>query len=466
MPSFEINIKTTDDPRGLQNATEETIKLTDAMGKLLERAQRREEYAAAKEAIAQMSAEERQAALEAYRLEQAQRAANATISETGPAAQQSAGLLANLKTSWIEMYGAVGVAEKAIQIGMSIWQETGGVFMELADQTRALQEAIGATSEEASALIAIADDVQISADDIQRAFESAIRRGIDPSVEGLMQLGEEFRSIQDPVEQTRFLMDTFGRTGANLRRLLELDAEAMREMAEEARETGQVLSEEQMRMAQAYREASDNLGDAWGKIKLQAGSVLVPAVADAMNASLKYSEALEGNYRWLLAIPPVGAAYGAWLTIQEGQARKAAAANNELNDSLTQTAAAMERVVVAGQRGSYFKPGTLYNPNAIQPGDPDYNPTVWYGNRAAGGPVQAGRLYTINENKPWSGPEVFLAPADGMIYPSIGAANQALGGQTVQVNISVNSIFGLRDRYEAEQELVPLIEQAMRQVGR
>lgn len=465
MPSFEINIKTIDDPRGLQNATEETIKLTDAMGKLLERAQRREEYAAAKEAIAQMSAEERQAALEAYRLEQAQRAANATISETGPAAQQSAGLLANLKTSWIELYGAIGVVKEVWQAGQTVWAETGGVFMELADQTRDLMEAIGATSEEASALIAIADDVQISADDIQRAFESAIRRGIDPSVEGLMRLGEEFRSIQDPVEQTRFLMDTFGRTGADLRRLLELDAEAMREMAEEARETGQILSEEQMRMAQAYREATDNLGDAWGKIKLQVGSVVVPALTDVMNAQLKYSEALEGNYRWLLSIPPVGVAYGAFLTLQEGQARKAAAANNELNDSLNQTAAAMERVV-AGQRGSYFIPGTLYNPKAVQPGDPNYNPTVWYGNRATGGPVQAGRLYTINENKPWSGPEVFLAPADGMIYPSIGAANQALGGQTVQVNISVNSIFGLRDRYEAEQELVPLVEQALRQVNR
>jgi hypothetical protein len=466
MPSFEINIKTTDDPRGLQNATEETIKLTDAMGKLLERAQRREEYAAAKEAIAQMSAEERQAALEAYRLEQAQRAANATIAETGPNAQAAGGYLASLKSGWIELYGAIGVAEKAFQIGQTIWQETGGVFMELADQTRALQEAIGATSEEASALIAIADDVQISADDIQRAFESAIRRGIDPSVEGLMQLGEEFRSIQDPVEQTRFLMDTFGRTGADLRRLLELDAEAMREMAEEARETGQILSEEQMRMAQAYREASDNLGDAWGKIKLQAGSVLVPAVADAMNASLKYSEALETEAKWLLSIPVIGNAYLAWLAVQEGQTRKNAAANEQMASSLNQTATAIERVVVAGQRGNYYIPGTLYNPNAVQPGDPNYNPTVWYGNRAAGGPVQAGRLYTINENKPWSGPEVFLAPADGMIYPSAQAAGRALGGQQVVVQVDNRSIIGLRDRYEAEQELIPLIEQALRQVNR
>ncbi len=462
MPSFEINIKTTDDPRGLQNATDETVKLTEAMGKLLERAQRREEYAAAKEAIAQMSAEERQAALEAYRLETAQRQANDAIADTGAQAQGAGGLINSLKSSWIELYGAIGVVKEVWGAGQTVWAETGGVFMELADQTRDLMEAIGATSEEASALIAIADDVQISADDIQRAFEVAIRKGIDPSVEGLMRLSEQFRAIEDPIQQTRFLMETFGRTGADLRRLMELDSVAMREMAESARETGQVLTEEQMQMAQAYREATDNLGDAWGKIKMQVGSVVVPALTDVMNAQLKYSEALEGNYRWLLAIPPVGAAYGAWLTIQEGQTRKAAAANNELNDSLTQTAAAMERI--SGQRGSYFRSGTLYNPNAIQPGDPNYNPTVWYGNRATGGPVQAGRLYTINENKPWSGPEVFLAPADGIIYPSAQAAGRALGGQQVTVQIDYRPTIGLGDRYEAEQVLLPLIKEGLRQV--
>src|SRR3989337_4397895 len=68
MPSYEINIKTKDDPRGIQSATEETEKLTAAMGKLLERAAKKQEYAAAKEAINGMTNEEKEAALSAYKM--------------------------------------------------------------------------------------------------------------------------------------------------------------------------------------------------------------------------------------------------------------------------------------------------------------------------------------------------------------------------------------------------------------
>jgi hypothetical protein len=462
MPSFEINIKTTDDVTGLQNATEETIKLTDAMGKLLERAKRKEEYAAAKEAIAGMTKEEQEAALAAYKLEAAQDQANAAIAETGTRAQGATGMIGNLKASWMEMYGAIGVVQEVIGAGQAIFAATVGEFMDLADKTRELQQAIGATAEEASTLIAVADDVQISAEDIQRAFEAAIKRGVDPSIEGLASLSEQFQRIQDPVAQTRFLMETFGRTGADLHRLLALDAEKLRELQEEAQRTGQVLTDEQMKMAEQYRQAVDGMGDAWGQVKREAAITILPTITDIINASLKYNDALKEENGLLLRIPVVGAAYAAWLGIQEGKTRQAASAQDELNKKMEATAASMER---------------LYNrQGAINPGDADYRALqVWmmegglaseFPGRAAGGPVQAGQAYTINENRPWTGPEVFLAPADGYIYPSTGAAARALGGGGTPVLVDYHPTIGLGDRYEAEQILIPLIEQALRKVQR
>lgn len=441
MPSYEIHIKTSDDPRGLQNATEETVKLTDAMGKLLERAKRKEEYAAAKEAIAGMTNEEREAALAAYKMAQAQTDASRSTGQMGGSAQQATGLLSGLKGSWIEMAGAISVVKTAYQALQSIHNATVGEFMDLADRTRDLMEVTGATAEQASALIAIGDDLQISADEIQRAFEGAVRKGFDPSVQGLAQLGEQFRAIQNPVEQTRFLMEVFGRTGADVRRLLELNRYELREMANEAARTGQVLSQAEMDMAQAHREAKDALSDAWTGWTRQMGQVVMPVLTEVFNFLGGFNEyLLEETHRL----------YG----VKE--------ANDKLNGSYKETVGLLGQIggpTAGGQRGS------LYNPAGYHaPGSEGYNPSgyVWT-ERAAGGPVEAGRLYKINENKPWTGPEYFLAPADGMIIPGVGGGTPA-GGAPVEVTLVYSPAVSLGDRYEAENVLVPLIKQALRNV--
>jgi len=440
MPSYEIHIKTSDDPRGLQDATDETVKLTDAMGKLLERAKRKEEYASAKEAINGMTSEEREAALAAYKLQQAQADANKTIGQTSGSAQQAAGLLGGLKGSWIEMAGAISVVKTAFQTLQSVHDATVGEFMNLADQTRDLMEAIGATSEQASAMIAIGDDLQISADEIQRAFESAVRKGYDPSIAGLAQLGEEYRAIQNPIEQTRFLMEVFGRTGSDVRRLLELNRYELREMANDAAKTGQVLSQGAMDMAQAHREAVDALGDAWGGWTRQMGQAVLPALTGVINFVSEFN-----NY----LIEEAHRLYG----VKE--------ANDKVNGSYKETANLLDRIgpaTTGGQRGN------LYNPAGYHaPGTEGYNPGgyVYTEARADGGSVKAGKLYQINENRPWNGPEYFLAPADGIIIPA-GGMTPAGGMESQLIQFVYAPMISLADRVEAEQQLKPFIKEALR----
>ncbi len=444
MPNFEIKITTTDDPRGVQSATEETLKLDDAMGKLLERAQRKEEYAAAKEKLAGMTDEEKSAALEAYRLAAAQEQANKQISKTGGVSQQSSSLLSGLKSSWMEINSAIGVAEKAWQVGKAIWDGTAGEFMSLADQTRDLSEAIGASSEQASALIAIADDVQVEAGTLQSAFEGAIKRGFTPSIQGLADLGDRFRSIQDPIAQTRFLMDTFGRSGADLRRLLELDRYELQKMANEAVATGQVLTEAQMKIADKNRQSADALGDAWGAWKMQMGQIFLPIANSVMDFTVKFND---------------------YLVAEAGRTLGVKDANDQLAASLEKVSQAQGKVSRGTIHDSNYKgAGHVYNP-----GDEGYNLGLVYytsGGRASGGPVEEGRMYTVNENKPWSGPEVFVAPADGIIYPSISSAAGAGGGQTiVEINLDYRPVIGLADRQEATEKLMPIIREGLRGLG-
>lgn len=457
MPSFEINIKTTDDVRGVQNTTEETIKLTDAMGKLLERAKKKEEYAAAKEAISGLSTEEKEAALAAYKMQAAQEQANRTMHESDGSARGATGAIGGLKTSWMEIYGAIGVAKEVWAAAQQVWTQTAGEFINIAAAARTLSETTGATAEEASTLIAIGDDLKISAESIQTAFEAAIRKGFEPSTEGLRELSRQYQAIQDPIERTKFLMDTFGRSGADLKRLMELDSAALTDMAAAARDSGQVMSQQQLDMARNFEIAEDNLNDAWLKMKLQAGNVLLPVVTDIINADLKRNEVMKEQHKWYLAIPGVAQIYTAVLAGQEKQTRENTAANNELNGSLATTDNLQKTLT---SRGNINTRANVHNPGAE-----GYNPSgyVWTDGRAAGGPVVAGRMYSINENRPWNGPEYFVAPTDGTIVPGSGMPGSG-GGRNIEVNLNYSPGISLADRKEAEQVLVPYIKAALRQL--
>lgn len=461
MPSFEINIKTTDDPRGMQNATEETIKLTDAMGKLLERAKRKEEYAAAKEAISGLTNEEKEAALAAYKLQAAQEQANNTMKETDGSARQATSTISNLKASWIEIYGAIGVVKEVWSAGQAVWDKTSGQFLETAASGRELAETIGATAEQATTLIAVADDMNISVESIQTAMEAAIKKGYDPSIEGLEKIREKYLALDNPIERTRFLMDTFGRSGNDLHRLLSLDADAFDKLKQSALDSGQVMSQADFDSARAHEIAMDNREDANTKYLNQIARLWLPLEIDATNAMIEKNRLLLEEKQVLLGIPAVASLYLIGQTLMEGQNRKTTAAIEEQNKALEKNNAALEK------NASLTSRGNIYNSeNYHAPGSEGYNPSgyVWTeGNRAGGGTVQEGHLYTINENRPWAGPEYFMAPADGVIIPPGGGGLGMGGGAPQIVQFTYAPMISLANQREAQEVLTPFIKEALRQ---
>ena len=61
-------------------------------------------------------------------------------------------------------------------------------FVDLAKQVRDLARDIGATPEEASKLIQAADDVNVSVGTLEAGLRAAIRKGIEPTIEGMGEL--------------------------------------------------------------------------------------------------------------------------------------------------------------------------------------------------------------------------------------------------------------------------------------
>jgi len=204
----------------------------------------------------------------------------ATTAAAGKASQGTlAGLLSTIsqvKTGYLAVAAAAGVAFATLRKG---YQQVVGETMEYAMQVQRLQRTIGATAEDASRLIQAADDMGLSVGALQVAMRQAIRRGLDPTAEGLGKLADQYIAIQDPMARSRFLLQSFGRAGLEMGKLLEKGSAGIREMGENAEELGLVLSQDSVDAAEELRLALDQLNDVFTGLKTTVGTGVIPVFA-------------------------------------------------------------------------------------------------------------------------------------------------------------------------------------------
>ena len=180
-----------------------------------------------------------------------------------------------------------------------------------ANQVRKLNTTIGATPEEASKLIQVADDMGIEFGQLEIALKGAIRKGYQPTVAELGRMSDAYLKLQPGVERTKFLLDTFGRSGADLARIMELGSEQIEGMGDSIEGTARLMDQEALDAAEEYRIALDNLGDAKEDLSLTIGRKLIPALTttlglfnDLITGSSTYAEKLRKTvdmetYSWL-----------------------------------------------------------------------------------------------------------------------------------------------------------------------
>ena len=164
----------------------------------------------------------------------------------------------------------------------------------LAKDVRDLARDIGATPQEASKLIQAADDMNVSVGTLETGLRAAIKRGVDPTIEGMSKLSDQYLSIQDPIERTKFLMDTFGRSGAELGPLMEKGSEGIRELGDAAEAAGLVMDEQAVQAARNYEIATDNFSDAVLGAKLALADVFLPALNEGITVGANWVTTVAG----------------------------------------------------------------------------------------------------------------------------------------------------------------------------
>ena len=144
-------------------------------------------------------------------------------------------------------------------------------FMNYAEQVRTLSRLTGASSEESSRAIQIADDLKISYQSLSIALEAGVRKGIDPSIDSLAALSDEYLKLEPGLQRSAFLMEKFGRSGMDLAPMLELGSEEIRKMNDEI-DRSLVLTAEQTKKAREAEIALDAYNDKVLALRLSIGS--------------------------------------------------------------------------------------------------------------------------------------------------------------------------------------------------
>jgi hypothetical protein len=368
----------------------------------------------------------------------------------------------NIKAGWDMAAGAAMAAYGAMQ---QVYNATITETVNYAAQVRELSMTIGASAEESSKLIQAADDMGISFDTLSQAMEGAIRKGAEPSIAGIAKLSDQYNAIQDPIERTKFLMDTFGRSGADLQMLMQQGAAGIRELGQAAEEAGLVLDEAAIRAAREYELALDDLMDKIDAAKIKVGVDFIPMVTDMVEALTETEDEINNNnLAWMRYIPTLGGVielFGLTTNAVEDSAEKSKQAAEEIANAHNRLSSLAGSVPVVGHGTAYrHGEGPAYPYSESNPTGYVLDPRTGqrtYPGRAAGGPVVAGVTYMVGEH----GPEPFTPATNGFI----GAA-PASGGDTINLTVNVNSMMGIQNQAEAERILFPVVENIQRKLKR
>lgn len=186
--------------------------------------------------------------------------------------------------SFTELNSAFSIASQAIGYVSQAYDATIAKTLEYGDTVRNLSRQIGASAEDTSRLIQAADDVQVSSESLTAALTIATKKGLDPTIEGLGKMADEYNKIQDPIARSRFLMEQFGKSGNDLAPLLEKGSTGIKALGEEADKTGQVMSGRALQAQRDFEVGIDNVQDHVQGLTYTLSNEALPALTSYLDA--------------------------------------------------------------------------------------------------------------------------------------------------------------------------------------
>ena len=176
-----------------------------------------------------------------------------------------------------ELSSVVSLAKQAFQVAKKVVEETVGEFTTYAKTVEDMARVTGSSAEEVSRLIQVSDDLQISTASLEQAMAGAVRKGIDPSVDSIASLADEYLALAPGLDRSQFLVEKFGRSGLEMAKLMEQGGDKIREMGA-AVDDSLIITDEAIAANQEYYAAMDDLNDIIQGVKLEFAQGLIPVL--------------------------------------------------------------------------------------------------------------------------------------------------------------------------------------------
>jgi hypothetical protein len=176
-------------------------------------------------------------------------------------------------------------------------------------------------------------------------MKMAQKDGIQPNIEGLAKLSDQYLALKPGVERTQFLLDKFGKSGMEMGKLMEKGGAGIREMSD-AVDENLIMTQKGIDAADNYQEALDNWNDSIQAVKISIGNELLPVMTDLLDHTSLNSRALEIMEEQGLST------YHAMGTVGYAAAYKLAAQELELSRNTEEATAAQEDNTAAQEEGA------------------------------------------------------------------------------------------------------------------
>jgi len=153
------------------------------------------------------------------------------------------------------------------------------------------------TAEETSKLIQVVDDTGVSYETLKTAMKMAVKNGIQPNIESMADLADQYKALKDPVKQGQLLLDNFGKSGLEMARVMEMGGDALRKMSGEM-SGGLILTQANIDASEEYRKNLDNLQDTVDGVAVSIGNELIPVLNDTFTVMENSRDAVKENVKW------------------------------------------------------------------------------------------------------------------------------------------------------------------------
>ena len=185
--------------------------------------------------------------------------------------------LTDTLTALAGRFFTVAAAYKAVRWVAKATQE----YVDYSREILRVERLTGMASEESSKLIQISDQLGLETGALTAAMQQAIKKGYDPSIDGIKQMSIEYIKLGDSMSRALYIQEHFGMRGQQaetIARLLELGPTQIETVAENIKQ-GLIFDAGDMFQAHQTEQMISDISDAYDSFKYQAGNILSSAFA-------------------------------------------------------------------------------------------------------------------------------------------------------------------------------------------